>query len=286
MQFDRIGPHDPQTISIFLDGQTEPLATYRPPARFTLDTTQIEDGQHTLRIEAVDSLGNIGVRTIPFTVGNGPGITVTGLRAGSRVRGAVTMDINAFSGEEPFDPVRAESSGPVPVWTWVFIVVVAIWAVWYGLEYFQTPAAFAQTPTYASNPALVAAGAPAQQSAPSPPAQANKTAAGFDYSAMGAQVYSANCSSCHGESGAGVPGAFPALAADPIVTGKDADAHIKIVLKGLSGKVINGKKFGAQMPAFGSQLSDAQIAAVIDHERTSWGNNAPIVTPGQVAKDR
>jgi hypothetical protein len=41
MQFDRIGPHDPQTVSVFLDGQSEPLATYRPPARFTLDTTQI-----------------------------------------------------------------------------------------------------------------------------------------------------------------------------------------------------------------------------------------------------
>lgn len=286
MQFDRTGPNDPQTISVFLDGQTEPLATYRPPARFTLDTTQVEDGEHVLRIEAVDSIGNIGVRTIPFVVANGPGITVTGLRAGSRVRGAVTMDINAFSGEEPFDPVRAESSGPIPVWTWVFIVVVAVWAVWYGLEYFQTPSAFAQTPTYAANPALAAAGAPAEQAAPSQPSQANKTAAGFDYAAMGAQVYSANCASCHGESGAGVPGAFPALAGDPVVTGKDADAHIKIVLKGLSGKAIAGKKFAAQMPAFGSQLSDAQIAAVIDHERTSWGNNAPTVTPGQVAKDR
>jgi mono/diheme cytochrome c family protein len=40
------------------------------------------------------------------------------------------------------------------------------------------------------------------------------------------------------------------------------------------------------MPAFASQLSDAQIAAVVDHERTSWGNDGPTVTPAEVTKDR
>jgi cytochrome c oxidase cbb3-type subunit 2 len=36
------------------------------------------------------------------------------------------------------------------------------------------------------------------------------------------------------------------------------------------------------MPAFAGQLSDAQIAAVVDFERTSWGNHGPTVTPEQV----
>jgi len=40
------------------------------------------------------------------------------------------------------------------------------------------------------------------------------------------------------------------------------------------------------MPAFATQLSDAEIAAVVDHERTSWGNTGPIVTPEEVRKDR
>jgi cytochrome c oxidase cbb3-type subunit 2 len=39
------------------------------------------------------------------------------------------------------------------------------------------------------------------------------------------------------------------------------------------------------MPPF-SQLSDADIAAAIDHERTSWGNQAPIVTPDDVKRAR
>ena len=293
MDYEKRTPHDPVSLRVFLDDNTEPIGTYRPPARFALDTRGIADGEHIIRIEAVDSLGNAGVRTIPFTVSNGPGITVTGLRPGSRVRGQLMLDVNAFSAEEPFDPVRAESAGPIPAWTWVLIAVIGLWAIWYGLEFFQTPVAFAQTPTYAPNPALAAAQAPAIQApaqTPAPvannPAVGSKNVAGFDFSALGAQVYSQSCASCHGESGTGTPGVFPPLVDDPIVTGKDADAHIKIVLHGLSGKVIGGTKYAGQMPAFGSQLSDAQIAAVIDHERTSWGNQATTVTPSQVTKDR
>lgn len=279
-------------LRIYIDSASTPVATYRPPARFHLDTRSLGDGEHTLRIEAVDALGNAGVRIVPFTVQNGPGITVTGLRPGRRVRGEVDVDVNAFSGAEPFDPGRAESSGPIPVWTWVLIIIIGVWAAWYGLEYFPTPPAFAQTATYAPNPALAAANAPlpgaaaATQAPVSNPAAGSKNVAGFDYSSLGAQVFSSNCASCHGESGTGTPGVFPPLLRDPVVIGKDADAQIKIVLNGLSGKRINGTKYSAQMPAFGPQLSDAQIAAVVDHERTSWGNQATTVTPAQVTKDR
>lgn len=282
----------PVSISVFLDDAAEPIATYKPPARFQLDTTRLTDGEHALRIQATDALGTVGVRSIPFSVSNGPGITVTGLRAGSRVRGTIEVDINAFGSDEPFDPVRAESAGPVPVWTWVFFAVIAAWAAWYGLEYFQTPEAFAKTPTYAANPALATANAPATQTAAATtaaPAQGNvgsKNVAGFDYAATGARVFAANCQSCHGADGTGVPGTFPPLAGDAVVDGTDADAHIRIVLHGLSGKVIGGTHYAAAMPSFASQLTDAEIAAVVDHERTSWGNHGPTVTPEEVKRDR
>ncbi|MFN2449827.1 MAG: cytochrome c [Candidatus Baltobacteraceae bacterium] len=281
------------SVTIFLDDAAEPLAAYKPPATFRLDTASIADGEHVLRIQAVDAVGNLGVRRIPFTVANGPGITVTGLRPGARIRGAVTLNVNAFGSDEPFDPARAESSGPVPVWTWVFCAVVAVWAAWYGLEYFGTPPAFAQTATFSQNQGLAAANAPAAQTAVQAPAAVGKNAsegsknvAGFDFATAGAQVYAQSCQSCHGASGAGAAGVFPALAADPVVNGSDADAHVKIVLHGLSGKTINGTHYAAQMPAFAAQLTDAEIAAVVDHERTSWGNHAPAITPGQVARDR
>lgn len=287
------GFSEPVSIRIFIDDAREPLATYKPPARFQLDTTRFADGEHVLRIQAIDAVGNVGVRTIPFSVSNGPGITVTGLRAGSRVRGTIEVDVNAFGSDEPFDPVRAESSGPVPVWTWVFFAVIAAWAAWYGLEYFKTPEAFAKTPTYAPNPAFAVANAPANESRAQTPAPVaaqravgSKNVAGFDYTALGTRVYAANCQSCHGADGSGVAGTFPALAGDPVVNGTDADAHIHIVLHGLTGKTIGGTHYATQMPAFGSQLSDEEIAAVIDHERTSWGNHGPTLTPEEVKRDR
>jgi len=293
MEHEQPASQRPVSVSIFIDDATEPVATYRPPARFHLDTKTLPDGPHRLRIEAVDALGNVGVRVIPFTVANGPGITITGLRAGARIRGAVDIDVNAFGADEPFDPVRAESGGPIPVWTWVLIIVFGVWATWYGLEYFPTPQAFANTPTYAPNPALVAANAPSTQTGAGTPAPVatnaavgSKNVAGFDYSSLGPQVYAQNCASCHGATGAGTPGVFPPLVNDPVVNAKDADTHVRIVLHGLSGKAINGMRYAGQMPAFAAQLNDDQIAAVIDHERTSWGNRGPTVTPGQVKRDR
>lgn len=290
---DEIMVNEPVSISIFIDGATDPIATYKPPARFALDTTRYADGEHVMVIQAVNSVGNVGVRRIPFVVANGPGITVTGLRPGSRVRGTIELDVNAFGGNEPFNPERAESWGPIPVWTWVLCAVILAWAAWYGIEYFTTPKAFAQTPTYAPNPALAAANEPATQAEVQTPAPiparrgiGSKNVAGFDYATLGSQVFAQNCQSCHGASGTGVPGVFPPLAGDPIVDGKDADAHVRIVLQGLSGKAIGGTRFAAQMPAFGTQLSDAQIAAVVDHERTSWGNHGPIVTPEEVKRIR
>jgi mono/diheme cytochrome c family protein len=283
---------EPASISIFLDNGTEPISIHKPPVRFQLDTTKLSDGEHVLRIFATDTVGNVGVRQVRFIVANGPGITIEGLREGSRVRGMLDIDVNAFGSSEPFDPVRAESPAAIPVWTWVLIAVVVVWAGWYGIEYFPTPVAFAQTPTYAPNPALAIANAPATQSqAPTPaPVSANaaagsKSVAGFDYATLGAQVFAQNCQSCHGADGKGVAGAFPPLAGDPVVNGP-AEAHIKIVLTGLSGKTISGTHYAGQMPSFSAQLNDGQIAAAIDHERTSWGNHGATVTPEEVHRDR
>ncbi len=268
-------------ISLTLDDQTTPFAVFRPPATCTLDTTTLEDGPHVLHIRARDVLGLVGVRTIPFHVSNGPGITVTGLRAHEHVSGIIAINLNAFSASEPFDPVRAESSGPIPVWTWVMIALIAAWAGWYGLTEFQEPAAFAQSASRGLVEAANAPMAPAKAGTTS----GGGTAAGFDYAATGANLYAANCSACHGATGAGVPGAFPALAGDPVVDAADPKQQIVTILRGLHGVKVKGTAFASQMPPF-AQLSDNDIAAIIDHERTSWGNAAPIVNPDDVKRDR
>jgi len=136
-------------IRVFIDDQPEPIADYRPPAEVSLDTTALADGEHQLRIEAQDTTGSTGIRRLPFNVRNGPGITVSGLRDDAVVHGLVTFMVNAFGSEEPFEPHRAESRAPIPVWVWVLTLVVIAWAIWYIATLWTVPPDYAKTPTYA-----------------------------------------------------------------------------------------------------------------------------------------
>jgi ubiquinol-cytochrome c reductase cytochrome b subunit len=100
----------------------------------------------------------------------------------------------------------------------------------------------------------------------------------------GASVYSANCAGCHGATGTGVPGTFPPLANNPVVTGDPAKV-IDIVKNGLNGVKITalGQTYQGTMPAWKGTLSNAQIAQVITYIRNAWGNKAAAVTEAQVA---
>jgi cytochrome c oxidase cbb3-type subunit 2 len=102
----------------------------------------------------------------------------------------------------------------------------------------------------------------------------------------GAKIYSQKCASCHQSNGKGVPGAFPPMAGSPAVIKKDPTEHIHIVLYGLQGETIDGTSYSSPMPAWAKQLSDEQAAAVINYERTNWGNDAPTVTAGDVKNVR
>lgn len=104
--------------------------------------------------------------------------------------------------------------------------------------------------------------------------------------ALGARVYDTRCASCHQPDGSGVAGTFPPLAGDPVVIASDPTRHVEIVLFGLVGEVIDGVTYAAPMPGWKDQLTDEEVAAVVNHERTSWGNDAPLVTPERVAEIR
>ncbi len=96
----------------------------------------------------------------------------------------------------------------------------------------------------------------------------------------------AACTVCHQATGLGLPNTFPPLAGSEIVNGK-ADAHIRIVLEGLTGPVtVKGQGFNSMMPAQGAAITDADIAAAINYERSSWGNTGAQVTAAQVAAIR
>ena len=95
--------------------------------------------------------------------------------------------------------------------------------------------------------------------------------------AKGAAIYSGKggCFGCHGAKGEGVA-VFPKLAGSAVANGPAA-AHTNIVVKG---------KPGTAMGAYGNQLNDLELAAVITYERNSWGNTASIVQPADVKAAR
>ena len=98
-----------------------------------------------------------------------------------------------------------------------------------------------------------------------------------DLLAKGESVYAGNCAACHGPTGAGIPGVFPAIANSPIATG-DAVEHVNVVMNGRSGTA---------MAAYKTQLSDVDLAAVITFERNSFGNSVgDMVQPSAIKNAR
>jgi len=92
----------------------------------------------------------------------------------------------------------------------------------------------------------------------------------------GKMAYAATCAACHGPEGKGIPGVFPAIEGSKVASGP-VEEHIKTVLHGRATG-----KFGAQMPSFAAQLSDADVAAIVTFERNALGNKAgDVVQPSQ-----
>lgn len=123
-------------------------------------------------------------------------------------------------------------------------------------------------------------GKDAQENAQAQSSAAGKTPAPqFD----GAALYTANCSSCHQPNGEGLVGAFPALKGSKVVLNDDPEIQITIVMQGYSGRVNEG--YGI-MPPVGTNnnLKPEEVAAIVNHERSSWGNNSKQVTADEVKK--
>ena len=78
---------------------------------------------------------------------------------------------------------------------------------------------------------------------------------------MGKGVYDRACAACHGANGEG--GVGKAIAKSPYATGEVAK-HLDIVVHG---------KPGTAMQAFGGQLNEVDLAAVVTYQRNAFGNN-------------
>ncbi len=102
----------------------------------------------------------------------------------------------------------------------------------------------------------------------------------------GLALYDAQCSACHSQNGAGVPGLLPALAGAPTVQGTNATSLMRVILAGAQSVATTPAPTGAAMPAFGWKLTDPQIAAVTTYIRNAWGNAASPVSAGDVRRLR
>jgi nitrite reductase (NO-forming) len=143
----------------------------------------------------------------------------------------------------------------------------------------QPGAAVAAAPvaTPPAPPARSTAG-PATSAAPAGPYK-------YD-AAKGGSLYAANCAACHQASGMGLPGAFPPLRNDPAVQDPNPNVQIETILHGAHGRNIGGTVYPSAMPPFASLLNDTQIADIVNHERSSWGNHGKLITADDVKKVR
>ncbi len=105
-----------------------------------------------------------------------------------------------------------------------------------------------------------------------------------DRLARGEALYARTCAACHQTNGLGVDAAFPPLDGSSFATN---EAAIRIVLHGMTGPVeVPGKPtINSLMPPVVG-LSDEEIADVLTFVRHAWSNDAPAVSPEEVAKIR
>ncbi len=128
---------DKSTVTIFIDDEEKPVASFKAPVNFELDTRKLVDGDHVMRIVSKDTRGIEGVRTIPFVVRNGPSIDVVGIKNNSVVDGVLPILINAYSkgDQKKFLIQSSETPRHVPSWLWVLIIAFIGWALFYSLAF-------------------------------------------------------------------------------------------------------------------------------------------------------
>jgi mono/diheme cytochrome c family protein len=111
------------------------------------------------------------------------------------------------------------------------------------------------------------------------------TVASAGSAGVGGQLYERHCSSCHGERGQGVAGAYPPLAGNRAVLMTQTGNMVRTVLEGGYSPSTLGNPRPHGMPPFRLVLRDDEVAAVLSYVRDAWGNSAPPVLPLDVLRD-
>ncbi|MDN6179391.1 MAG: cytochrome c [Halomonas subglaciescola] len=106
-----------------------------------------------------------------------------------------------------------------------------------------------------------------------------------DYDSRGAILYAEYCQVCHRADGKGVARIFPALDGNSAVYSTDADSVLQITLNGGRMPDTSHDRMAFTMPEF-INLSDHDVAEVVNYVRNSWTNEASEVDVNDVVKMR
>ena len=117
--------------------------------------------------------------------------------------------------------------------------------------------------------------------APDAPASAVPAAESSLLMRLGKTVYAAQCASCHGSDGRGMPPDYPPLASNQSIQMASAVNPIRMVLNGGYPPGTAGNPMPHGMPPFAQSLSDDEVASVVSFIRASWGNRGGTVDARQ-----
>jgi mono/diheme cytochrome c family protein len=181
------------------------------------------------------------------------------------------LEVHRAALREPPDPGEGRERGPW--WLWAGAIIAIFFGGYYlgryGGSFFKNAIhiGYIEPEKYADvTPARIDPQAPARPES------------------VGATLYAGRCVSCHQSSGLGMPSAFPPLANSDWVTG-DPETVIRVIAHGLTGPItIRGQTYNGVMPAWKDSMSAREIAEVATYIRTSWGNQASIVSESLVQK--
>ena len=124
---------------------------------------------------------------------------------------------------------------------------------------------------------------------PNPPPEktvaANRARPSFN-TEKAAKLYEQHCAQCHGAQGEGIAKAYPPLAGNRAVTMASTDNLVQIVLNGGFPPATKGNPRPFGMPPFVLVLDDSEVASLVSHIRTSWGNQASAITSLDVNRIR
>lgn len=101
-----------------------------------------------------------------------------------------------------------------------------------------------------------------------------------------AALYEKHCGDCHGDDGRGQAPSYPPLAGNPQVTASDPVNLIRLTLVGAAAPTTAGNPAPHSMPPFVNRLADAELLAILNYVRGSWGNDATVISRRQLEEVR